>query len=425
MLALDFRNDPLLGALIYCIFEIMRICLAYLALLKEDNGMKNSSYRLVLIVVSGLILCSFAYAQNPGKPSDVADKYIISAKAGGVNLVEGQVNVVRKDGRSGILLNRDELAVGDRVTTGVDGRVELLLNPGSYVRLGPNSEFEFTTTALEDLQTRLFRGSAIFEVFAANDFLVTVGTPKGAASIVATGVYRVDVQPDGSGTIAVYDGKAIIEDVNLTVVKKGQIATIARSNVAVNKFNRKKTDALAEWSKSRAKELAAMTASLTNGNIRNSLISSFNSGGWNMYNSFGLWVFDPWGHRCLFLPFDWGWYSPYGYYFGGTNIKSFHLPPRIIRQPPPSGATNPTMSVKPGRNPNAQPPAPYKSIVQTRQPPVRGVSDSGGFRNNNPSVRNDNPSVRNDNPPVRNTQAPPTNVSPVKDVAPVRIKQIN
>jgi hypothetical protein len=397
----------------------MGICLACLALLKEDKGMKSSSYRLVLIILSGLILCSFGNAQNSGKPSDVAAKYIISAKAGGVNFIEGQVNVTRKDGRSGILLSRDELAVGDRVTTGANGRVELLLNPGSYVRLGPDSEFQFSTTALEDLQTRIYRGSAMFEVFAANEFRVTVGTPKGAVSIVESGVYWVDVQPDGTGTIAVYEGKAIIGDVNLTVVKKGRKATIARSNVAVNKFDRKKNDDLAEWSKSRAKQLAAMTASLTNGNIRNSLISSFNSGGWNMYNSFGLWVFDPWGNRCLFLPFDWGWYSPYGYYFGGTNIKSFHLPPRIIRQPPPSGVVgNPTMSVKPGRNPNAQPPAPYKSIVQTRQPPVRGISDSGGFRNNNPSVRNDNPSVRN-------TQSPPSNVSPVKDVAPVRIKQIN
>src|ERR1035437_4044998 len=200
----------------------MGICLACLALLKEDKGMKSSSYRLVLIILSGLILCSFGSAQNSGKPSDVAAKYIISAKAGGVNFIEGQVNVTRKDGRSGILLSRDELAVGDRVTTGANGRVELLLNPGSYVRLGPDSEFQFSTTALEDLQTRIYRGSAMFAVFAANEFRVTVGTPKGAVSIVESGVYWVDVQPDGTGTIAVYEGKAIIGDVNLTVVKKGR-----------------------------------------------------------------------------------------------------------------------------------------------------------------------------------------------------------
>jgi FecR protein len=395
----------------------MGICLAYLALLEEDRGMKHSIYRVILIVVSGLLLCSFGFAQDRGKPSYTADKYMISAKAGGVNFIEGQVNVTRKEGHSGILLNRDELAVGDRVSTGVDGRVELLLNPGSYVRLGPNSEFEFKTTSLDDLQVRLYRGSAIFEVFAANEFRVTVGTPKGAASIVESGVYRVDLQPDGNGTIAVYSGKAIIGDVNLTVVKKGRVASIARTNVAVKKFDRGKTDGLAEWSKSRAKELAAMTASLKNANIRNSLISSFNSGRWNMFNSFGLWIWDPFGNRCLFLPFGWGWYSPYGFPFGGTTIKSFNLPPRIIRLPPPSAAGSPAMSVKPGRNPNAEPPAPYKSIERNREP-VRGIGDNGGFRN-------DNPGVRNDNPWVRNTQAPPSNVSPVKDVAPVRIKQIN
>jgi hypothetical protein len=64
------------------------------------------------------------------------DRYIVSARAGGVNYVEGTVAVIRKSGRSGLLLKGDTLEVGDRVSTGANGKAEILLNPGSFLRLG-------------------------------------------------------------------------------------------------------------------------------------------------------------------------------------------------------------------------------------------------------------------------------------------------
>lgn len=52
---------------------------------------------------------------------------------------------------------KEDLETGDVVRTGFDGRVEMLLNPGSYMRIGENSEFELADNSLENLEVRLIR----------------------------------------------------------------------------------------------------------------------------------------------------------------------------------------------------------------------------------------------------------------------------
>jgi hypothetical protein len=105
-------------------------------------------------------VAALAVAQNDTISAAAGDRYVISAKAGGVNFVEGTVAVVRKSGRSGVLLKGDTLEIGDRVSTAENGKVEILLNPGSFLRLGGTSAFEFNNTSLDELEIRLDSGSA-------------------------------------------------------------------------------------------------------------------------------------------------------------------------------------------------------------------------------------------------------------------------
>ena len=101
----------------------------------------------------------------------------------------------------------------------------------------------------------------------------------------------------------------------------------------VAKFDRDDKDSLVAWSKTRAKELAIVNSRLERNNLRNTLLYSFNNNGWNLYNSYGLWVFDSFsGYHC-FLPFGYGWSSPYGFGFG-RDIWYFRLPQTIYNQPP-------------------------------------------------------------------------------------------
>lgn len=326
---------------------------------------------LVLAAAATVLAACIAMPAQDARTAAVAaanDKYVISAKAGGVNYVEGTVTIVRKDGTSGRLLRRDDINVGDRVSTGSDGKTEVLLNPGSYIRVGPNSEFEFKTTSLNDLQIKLHRGSAMFEVFASHEFVVRVFTPNAKMLLVDTGVFRIDALPSGGARIAVWEGRALLNDGRATLVKKGSTAIVSGGAPSqIGKIDKDDKDELAVWSRSRGKELAKQNSRLRNQTMRDMLFNSFNRGGWGMYNSFGLWVWDPFFGGYSFLPFGWDWYSPYG--FGYRNcIWNYHLPSYII-YPPPSGGGGTPSAVQAVRGPSGDPmrlPAPpFERIERT------------------------------------------------------------
>src|SRR5713226_9232782 len=88
-----------------------------------EVNMKSPSVVLSICaaVVLGLGLASLGSAQN-------REKYVISAKAGAV--------------KSQLLTAQEDLTAGDLVTTGAASDVEVLLNPGSYLRVAENSTFE-------------------------------------------------------------------------------------------------------------------------------------------------------------------------------------------------------------------------------------------------------------------------------------------
>ena len=333
--------------------------------------MKNSISRIVVAAITALLFVSAASAQNDAIASAAGDKYVISAKAGGVNFVEGAVGIVRKAGTSGLLLRGDRLEIGDRVSTGTNGKAEILLNPGSYLRLGGSSAFEFKTTSLDDLQIKLDSGSAIFEVFATEDFKVTVNSPKTKFSLIESGIYRIDVSADGNGKIAVWKGLAQIGNDAAAIVKSGREATLAGSLASIAKFDRDDKDSLEIWSKARAKELAKLSGQLARNTMRTALMRGFLGRGWNIYDSFGLWVYDPFRRSHCFLPFGYGWNSPYGYGFG-HSIWYYNLPP-VVYQPP----VNPTGGSQPPRY------GPRVPIVKSSSEPpsfirVQGTSGSTG-----------------------------------------------
>ena len=275
-------------------------------------------YRKWLSALFVGLLASFCALTVTGQTDKTPSlgQYVISAKAGGVNYVEGKVSVMRRSGTSGVVVEGDEIQIGDRVTTGDDGMTEVLLNPGSYLRLGHNTSFEFGSTDLEDLKLDLRAGSAVLELYATDDFKVSVKLPQSAMQLTRSGVFRIDVMSDGSARLFVIKGKAYVGPGGATEVGAGRVAAVTKSGTSVTKFDKSATDSLDIWSKSRSKELASLNGRLQRNALTNSLLSSFNNNGWNIYNSFGLWVFDPRLRRSLFLPFGYGWSSPYGWDYG-------------------------------------------------------------------------------------------------------------
>lgn len=326
-------------------------------------------------LVAAVLSVSGAAVFAQSSASSVADRYIITARAGGVNYIEGSVAVARADGKGGLLMRGDRLETGDRVTTSSSARAEVLLNPGSYLRAGGDSEFEFITTDLDDLQIKISKGTAVFEVFADNDFRVTVKTDQGQVAMVTSGVYRIDVNADGTGRVAVVEGRAEV-GANAVLVKEGQITSINGAGT-IAKFDKKDIDELDVWSRSRAKELAKSTASLKQKDIRSVLAGTLRSGRWNPYDSFGLWIFNPRYGTYSFLPFGNRWSSPYGYGFGyGMDWRSFYW----YNPPPPPKYTPPGTVVGGGGSKVRRQPPPFVNVDKESGRRSGADNSGGGFR---------------------------------------------
>ena len=126
---------------------------------------RASNLPVSLLLASAIILCCSIVnlAQN-------REKFVISAKAGGINAITGQASVHARGENDWQQLNiTDDLNAGDRVRTASDGRVEILLNPGSYLRVGGDSEIELSDNTLANLEVRLLRGTAIVEATGADE----------------------------------------------------------------------------------------------------------------------------------------------------------------------------------------------------------------------------------------------------------------
>jgi hypothetical protein len=384
-------------------------------------------------VLAALICLTFSlglFAQT--NTTSISDMYLISSKAGKVNLVEGAVLVERNNGKNTGLNKSDDLKIGEKVSTGSNGKAEILLNPGSYARLGENSEFEFAATDLDNLQVKLNRGSAIFEIITNRDegFVLGIKTPQTTTSILESGVYRIDVLADNSTKISVWKGKAQLGDRAGQIIKGGKYVTIKDSQVAVAKFNRDNKDALDTWSKLRAKDLMAVNAKLRDANLRNSLVNSFNNRGWNSYNSYGVWVFNRFSGTWCYLPFGgYGSRNPYGWDYN-WDIWRCDVPPVIIYTPPVTTVVAPK-SGEVGRNPHRQPrenPDQTGSVDSGRTRPVfegsRGGKEDSGW---NPPIggrdrdTTPNPSPRFEPPRSEPPSSPPSPPAekPIDNVKPI------
>lgn len=244
------------------------------------------------------------------------EKFVISARAGGVNAVTGRASM-RAHGNSEWqqLTIKEDLEAGDIVRTGIDGRVEMLLNPGSYMRLGENSEFELADNSLENLEVRLIRGTAIVEVTGADDADLFIGitTPHTRMSIIRRGLYRVNVLPGDATELIVRKGRVMLEGSH-TKIKGGNKVVFSGSSFSVAKLENADTkDSIETWSKDRAQTLAKANSQISQRTLT-TFAASFRHD-WSYFGGFGrsgFWLYSP-GVRCYtFIPYTADYQSPYG-----------------------------------------------------------------------------------------------------------------
>lgn len=277
----------------------------------------------ILLFVSGVVTVC---AQQEGTRRPSRDRFVISARAGGVNAVTGKTGVHAKGSTIWEELTiKDNLEGGDVVKTGLDGRVEILLNPGSYMRVGENSEFELTSNSLDNLEVRLISGTAIVEATGAEDteLLINITTPHAKMAIVRRGLYRVNVVPGDVTEVIVRKGRLLLSDPDAKV-KAGKKLIFSGNSYSVASLTdaeKKDVDTLDAWSKNRSQVVAKANQQLTSRDRR--ILRSGFSDDWAFRFSpriGGVWFFDTFFGCYSFMPFYAGWGSPYG----GSYSRSFY-----------------------------------------------------------------------------------------------------
>ncbi len=251
-------------------------------------------------------------------------QFIISAKAGLVNAVEGTANVRLQE----------QVQAGAVIQTAPKSRVEILLNPGSFLRLGENSEALLDSVDLTNIAIRILAGDAIVESSSIDkDSPIRVTDGSLNVLIVAPGKYRFS-----ENTAFVVDGELRTDD-STHSIKKGWDIKASPGDPSIEErpsYDEGKIDSsqpvtpLEEWSQQRTQQIAsADTRSSETDSASNSLPPSYPS-----YPTPFLYPgsnIPSYGYSPRIAPY----FSPFSnpWYSGGSGGYSYYQP--FVPTPPP------------------------------------------------------------------------------------------
>ncbi len=246
----------------------------------------------VVVLVLGVLAGLPAFAQS-----------VISAQSGLIHYTEGQVFL----GDSAVQAKAGQFpqVKGQNVLRTEEGRAEVLLNPGAFLRIGESSSIRMVSEKITNARLELLSGSVVVEIVEPlKGSAVTIDYRDAAVSIVKRGIYRLDSNP---ATLRVSDGEALVlAGDRQIVVKKGSMLPFDGAWVT-RKFDADETDSLDRWSGRRAEYLAMANVSAAR-TVQRQSRSSF-TGGWLSSG----WAWNPYYGMFSFVPYRGSSSSPYGY----------------------------------------------------------------------------------------------------------------
>jgi hypothetical protein len=237
-------------------------------------------------------------------------------RPGSINYVEGSAFL---DGRAISPRDVGNLdADAGQVLSTTQGKAEMLLTPGVYVRLDSNSAVKMVTPDLTQTQVEVTKGKAgveVDEIFKQNNIQVAVGNVP--TELLRDGYYEFNAD---NGAVMVYRGEAAVQlgDGRTREVKDHHEFTLSELNDGGKPLNKEKPvsfdahgtqDDLYNWSSLRSEYLAE---------ANNQIAGEYYGPGFNPG-----WYWDPYawdytfiGTDPFFSPFGWGFY-PFGWYGWG------------------------------------------------------------------------------------------------------------
>jgi hypothetical protein len=200
-----------------------------------------------------------------------------------------------------IAAGRITLESGQAIKTG-EGMAELLLTPGSFLRLGDHSELTLEAAGTSEIRVRLRTGESLLELL---DLHAPIVLEQNGVTIVVRkpGLYDFD---DKRGLTMIYDGEAQLSRNNKRIVARKGFAVRARS---LREFpaNRDPGSPLFSWSSLRSEQLSSESEASS---------LAYPGGAGKQHGS--AWYWNPWSASYTWIsssgvvtgPFGWSYYSP-------------------------------------------------------------------------------------------------------------------
>jgi hypothetical protein len=243
---------------------------------------------------------------------------IAPSHSGTVDYFQGDVSIdglqlVSKTARFNTLKEQGVLKTGE-------GRAELLLTPGVFLRVAENSSVRMLDSDLMHTRVQLVSGSAMVEAMESGtdvkDPPVTIIYNDFQSQPVKYGIYEISAAP---AQLRVFEGEARVSAGNSdqwTKVKDGHQVALT-TELASTKFDDKIADDLYLWSRDRSGYLAAGNLSSARALAATGRgFGGYSSMGWNaaMWNGFsGGWYYNSFLNMYSYMPFGASVMSPFGY----------------------------------------------------------------------------------------------------------------
>jgi hypothetical protein len=259
-------------------------------------------------------------------------QYVISSHSGVIQYVEGRAFLADKpvDPKFGQFPDIKE----NQEFRTEEGRAEVLLTPGVFLRLGENSSIRMLSSKLTDTRVEVLSGSAVVESDEIpKDNAIELRYKNDSIRLQKQGIYRLDTEP---ARFAAFEGEATVTDSSGQVILKGGKQTKLAGTLLAENFDRKPDDqdALYRWSDRRASyvaqaNVAAASASSGSYNGYGYPINGFGPGlGYSGlgYSGFGYgflggWAYNPVFGMYTYLPYSGFGYSPFGYtYYSPVTV---------------------------------------------------------------------------------------------------------
>jgi len=254
----------------------------------------------------------------------------VTAQPGTVNYVEGQA-AINGQPLSEKSVGSARLAAGQTLST-ENGRAEILLTPGIFLRLDYHSSAQMVSPGLADTVTALQKGRALVEVASIlPDNNVQISANGVSTKLLKPGLY--DFNAD-TGMVRVFDGKAVVQAAGREIELKGghELALNTTGKLKERSFDKKAAvDDFYRWASLRSSYLAEANVDAARTYVAG---AGWYGNGWYWDPWFAAYTYIP-GDGIFYDPFGWGFYSPwfvygapffgfgYGGYYGGGFYRHF------------------------------------------------------------------------------------------------------